>query len=728
MKRLLSLLLLTTLLWAAGALAAEQPALCSVRPVAREPLVEVPVGQTLIDADESTTTPEGVTLLQGHVTLLREGSSLAAEELIYDPNREQAEAAGQVVLMDEAVVLEGDRLELNLATDSGALENAHYTLRTNPGRGDAIRIIRRDATHHELERASYTTCPAGRVAWRLRASRVKLDSEADRGTAHNAWLQFKGVPLFYTPWISFPLSDARQTGLLSPSFSNSEDSGLDLTVPFYWNIAPNMDATLTGRYMSERGTQLGTHYRYLTHSMRGEADLEYLPDDDVAGDDRKAFSWQESGSFKRNWSHRVDFGYVSDNQYFEDFGNSLSSASTTYLRRLAETRYSGSGWSLTGRVSGYQSLSGAEQYDRLPQFLFNYGQTHQGTGLRYGVTSEYVDFDRSTGVTGQRTELYPTLSWPLRRAGYHLIPKLGVRYTRYDLDNQTPGLESAPDRTLPIFSLDNGWVFERPLQFARLPLLQTLEPRLFYLYVPEENQDDIPLFDTSRYDFGIYQLFRENRFSGSDRVGDANQLSMALTSRLFRGDNGNELLRATFGEILYFRDREVTLQPGQAIEDDSSSEYVAELAAKLTRHWDASAGLQWDPDDSTTQKSELALRYRDGDGRILNLAYRARRADIEQTDLSFFWPLNPSWSLVGRSYYSLRDERALETFAGLEYNTCCWSLRVVGRHYVKDTEIANDESDKSIMIQLELKGLGQVGNSVGDLLEEGILGYRSDEY
>ncbi|MFN2348027.1 MAG: LPS-assembly protein LptD [Thioalkalivibrio sp.] len=692
-----------------------------------------PVGDPRIHlfSDEALIDRLGISIFRGNAELSRDGRTLYADELRYDEGRGYAEAEGNVRLDDGLFALESLQGHLFMDSERGAFEQADYRYHPMHARGEAERVERLDAQRFRLSRATYTTCDEGQDDWILRASRVDLDQESGKGRARNVSLHFKRVPLFYTPYISFPIDERRKSGFLYPSIGNSDASGLDLSVPYYWNIAPHRDATITPRLLGDRGLLLGGELRYLNPRSHGELALEYLDDRDY-GDDRGSLNLRHQGRpFERT---RVDLmvNTVSDAQYLTDLGNSLAITSTTHLENRADLRYQGDGWNLLARFQGYQTVdpaipSGSRPYQRLPQLLFSSGLPLSGGGPVEGsLRAEWVAFERDDTLTGQRLDLMPGLSLPLQRSYGFLTPGVKYRYTSYQLQDTAPGQDTRPERGIPIASLDAGLFFERPLADGGL---QTLEPRLFYLYVPHRDQDALPLFDTGRRDFSFDQLFLDDRFTGADRVGDANQLTLALTSRRIDTMSGEERFRASVGQILYFDDRQVTLTPSEAPATDNRSSLVAEAALRMAREWSARGAIQWDPHGEQTELATAQLQYRGSGRRIANLGYRLREdplrpdRELEQMDLSAAWPLNARWNMVGRYNYSLRDERDVEVLAGLEYESCCWRASMVARRYL--TAGVEREYNNGIYFQLTLKGLAGLGTGLQDLLGESIRGYET---
>lgn len=682
-------------------------------------------GETRIRADQSGGTQSRF-VLTGNVDIVRPGERLQADRVTYDRDANRADAEGHVVLQQPGFEVRAVSGYTQIEGEQGEFEQAHYELPERNARGDAAQVEKLSDTEARLQQASYTTCPNLRRDWELRADRVKLDKTSGTGTARDVTVRFMDVPFFYTPWISFPIDDQRKSGFLLPRIGTSSESGFDLSVPYYWNIAPNRDATITPRILTNRGVQLQGEYRYLTPRSRGQLGLEYLPDDQVYGADRGLFSYREQSTFSPNWSTDVDLNWASDPDYFHDLGQSLSIASVTYLERRADVRYNKNYWSVLGRLQGYQPMAGVgEAYRRLPQVLAQASIPSDDLHWMYNLYGEAVYFDHATDTvpTGARVDLKPGISYDLRGTAWYAKPQVSVRYTGYSLDNAQVPATSSPSRTTPIFSFDSGLFFERDTTFGGHAFLNTLEPRAYYLYVPYQNQDDIPLFDTGLLTFGFAQLFRDNRFSGADRQGDANQLTLAVTSRLLDTADGSERLRASIGQIYYFEDRKVTLTPTSAEDTQSSSAIVGELGMSLWRASSLTVGAQYDPNTAQLDKSVLQYRYQPSTDKIFNVGYRFRRNDLEQTDVSFLWPVRARWSAVGRWNYSIKDKLTLERFAGLQYDTCCWAVRLVARQYVNNL---NSDTNTAFYLQFVLKGLTNVGTGVEDLLREGIIGYGRD--
>lgn len=707
-------------------------------PALRRPIVPFTDGDTRIEADGADLYRiENRAEFSGNVRVEQDSQLLEADQAIYLKNSNTLDAMGNVYLEQPGLRIGSDTLHYNLTSKQGTAEQAEFRLTEPLARGNArtAEMLNADQSHYSDVR--YTTCPPGNGDWQVEAAELEIDKATGVGTAHHAKLRFKGVPFIYLPYATFPIDDRRKSGFLPPSIGSSENSGADLSIPYYFNIAPNLDATFTPRIMSKRGILLGGEFRYLAKHHEGEILAEMLPSDSERttgeNDTRGALNMLLKGTPAPRWSYNINLNYVSDNDYLDDLGTSLATTSAKHQERRGDLNYHGDGWRFLGRAQQFQTIDktitlNGRPYSRLPQLLLDLEKPDQAMGLTYHLRTEYVHFGHSsdTKVKGERVDLQPGISLPLRRPWGFLTPKLSLRHTRYSLENQTPSMDSNPSRTLPTLSLDSGLYFDRNTQWFGNAITQTLEPRLFYLYTPKEDQSNLPDFDTATLDFSFANLFRENRFSGADRVGDANQLTTALTTRGLSNESGVELFRASIGQIFYFRDREVQLPSSGTVVQEDSSSIVGEVAARLSPHWRMQAGLQWNPHASSneTEKGAFGLHYLDEKQRILNLTYRYTNGSIEQTDLSARWPITHQLHAVGRWNYSLLHEKSMETFAGIEYESCCWVSRFVVRDYRSD---ANADGNLALFLQLELKGLTSLGDKIDQFLERGILGYRTDD-
>lgn len=702
-------------------------ALCPPPPPPALLTIDPPTEPGALEAVADRATRAGpIITLEGNTELVQDYRSAGGDFARIDRSTEKAELRGNVFLTTEELLLEAERGRLQLDSGIFAFDEARYHERSVQAQGESRRITRDAEAVTRLERATFSTCPRFKEDWYLSAGSINLDQVTRQGTARDVSLHFYGVPLFYTPYLRFPLGDERMTGFLPPRIGRSTSSGIEVATPWYWNAAPNFDATLTPVYLQRRGGQLRSQWRWLNRQGFWQVDHEYLPNDRVFEDDRELTQVQHEGRLGRRWRTELDVSAASDAAYFDDLGDDLDLTSRTHLLRRADLEWRSGRTRFRARAQSYQTLDEtipgqSRPYQQLPQLRLTTDDQQAGP-LRWDLESEGVQWERTESTTGSRVRAVPAVRAPIERPGWFVRPRLALDHTSYRLDriDDDPGRESI-DRTLPISSLDTGLRFERPTDGFR----QTLEPRLFYVHIPAEDQDDIPLFDTGEFDFSFSQLFRERRFAGGDRIGDANRLTLALTSRLLDNRDGREVLRGSIGAIRHFADREVRLTPGDP-EKRSTSDIVGEVSFSPTRHWRAETTVQWDPELEETRRVATRLGYRGDRGGIANLGWRSRRAETgeivqNQIDASFVWPINPRWSLLGRVNHSLEAERNLETLGGVEYRSCCWSIRGVAREYVVDQ---GEDTATSVSIELVLRGLGGVGDDAGGIFERAILGYR----
>jgi LPS-assembly protein len=601
---------------------------------------------------------------------------------------------------------------------------AEFELLNQPARGSAGRLSLTKAGVLTLGDVAYTTCPPGDTDWQITADSVTLDAARQSGVARGARVEFMGLPIVKLPWISFPVGSTRKTGFLFPSVGNSSRGGIQLTVPYYLNLAENYDLTLEPTLYSRRGLDLYSELRFLGGSSRGQLDVNLLPRDNITGSGRSRLRLREVTELPGNWRLRINAENVSDAAYFEDFAQGADNTSIAFLPRTLQLRYRDDALDLGVLVRNFQTIDTGldaieRPYTELPRLHANGWWTRGGAlPLEFGFASELVGFRRSVGVTGWRADAEPRAQLRYEGPGYFLRPSVALRGTAYELDDRAPGEPESLTRMLPIASLDAGLLFERATG-SNGRRRMTLEPRLMYLYTPYRDQSRIPVFDTNVPDLTWVQLFRTNRYVGADRVGDANQLSTGVTTRLFAADTGARYLSATVGRTFYFEDPRVVL-PGESPARQLSADYIAQLEVKALKNWNVDLGVQWNPTENRPERSEIRVQYRPEGNQLVNLGYRFQRQRLEQGDVSVAWPVNRQWNLYGRMLYSLRDSNVVEQFAGLQYDSCCWSARAVVRNFVTRR---NGERDTGYYLQLELKGLSNVGLAADAFLERSIRGY-----
>jgi LPS-assembly protein len=719
---LLGLCLVATNVWPQERLFCEKP------PLPETPLPEglLPIGPEELQmfADHADVTRAGQIELRGGVAVRGQDKVVAAGRASYDP------VAGRLVLEDDVrfqqpgVGITGEKAEFDYGAALIAFTESTFSLPDRPARGAAESLVVRGEGSIQMDGIEFTTCPVGNNDWKLKARDLDMDLAKGQATGRGVRLRFKGVPILYTPFISFPLSDARKSGFLLPDLNTSDRTGTDFRLPYYFNLRPNLDLTLTPRWMSRRGLMLGSEFRYLTQSTAGTFEFDYLPEDRSTKAERSFGRVRHQTIFASETRTRVLVDNASDSQYFEDFGGSIAETSITHLDRKIHTEHLGKHWAVFGLLQNYQTIDTTiprdeRPYERLPQVALQGLWPWKVLGL--GLRSELANYHRDVGVTGVRFAADPSINIPWDKGSYYVVPEAKWHYLQYELSDVEPGDSTNPSVSVPEFSLDAGVRFERTA--GKLgKLAQTLEPRVLYTYIPFRDQTNLPVFDTGLADFNTIQLFRKNRFVGGDRIGDSNTLSVGLTSRLLEGESGKQILTATIGQAYYIDDQRVGL-PDEPSEVGRSSEILAELGLDVYKNWSVDLGYEYDTEIDNTSKAEVGFQFRPADDKILNMGYRFRRAQLEQYDVSFAWPLARSWDIVGRWLFAADEKTSLDRFLGLEYQSCCWGIRLVGRrHIIRRT----GESDTTISLQLELKGFSNVGSGTDKFLEHGILGYSAD--
>lgn len=612
------------------------------------------------------------------------------------------------------------------------LFNLNTAARSTKARGDAKAILFEGEDKKRLLDARYTTCEAGVDDWYIKASDISLNNYTDSGTATNARIEFKGVPLLYTPWISFSFNEQRKSGFLAPTIGSTSRSGFEVLAPYYWNIAPNMDATLAARALSKRGVQLQGEFRYLEENFSGTSNLEYLPSDAISGENRYYGNLKHQHRFGNGWSAGYSLEKVSDDQYFSEMSTRIVTTSRVNLPQQFNLDYVDENWRFNAIAQKFQTLRpDSFPYERLPQLTLM-GNKYYGD-INASLYSQFTVFDINnnapldsvTGkprVTGSRTTINPSISIPFSRPYGYITPKFGIHHTNYSL-NDDPNNGASYQRTLPIFSLDSGLYFDRDFKIANRGYSQTLEPRLFYVYIPNRDQANIPIFDTSLADLNFSSLFYENQFVGNDRVNNANQVSFALTTRFIESSTGQQRLSASIGQRYYFSDQKVALdyKDPSLFRTNNSSDIIAGISGQLKNSWIIDAFWQYNTDNSNSVRSTLSARYNPEPGKVLNLSYSYRQDSIDQGNVSSQWPLGKGWYGIGRVNYSFRENRIIETIGGLEYDAGCWQARTV----LQRVSTATADANYALFFQLELGGLASIGANPLKVIQRNIPGYVS---
>lgn len=674
-------------------------------------------------------------------------------------NRETGEATltGNVTLREPGMLLQGSRADILSKTGEATLENSQYVLQSRHLQGSAD-LLERDADGIiHVHNGGFSYCPPGEEDWLVRADKIDLDLVDGLGTAHDATVDIAGLPVFYTPWLQFPLDDRRRTGLLWPDFGNDSSGGLDITTPVYLNLAPNYDALYSPRYLQERGLnhELKTRYlnKYLGYWEVGGAymnsDRRYkdqLPPGQSS--DRWLTAVRQNGLLDQRWRSKIDYTKASDVDYMKDLEtSSLTAQRRTSLLQMASMDYLGDSWLVNLNVEQYQSLADDinEVYKRLPQLTGQYRSSGAPFELQPILLAQYSNFGADEDVvTGERVYTEGGAAFPMNWSYGFLKPTAKYRQVNYSLSEGDFYSDNSPATGSAMGSLDGGLYFERETTLGGQGLLQTLEPRLYYLYSKYEDQDNQPDFDTAELTFSYNQLFRETRFSGHDRIDDANRLSVGVSSQFIDTSSGQQLLGGSIGQIFYFQDRKVRLLPGAPPLDESSSEIAGDLSFTPDQRLSMRADMVYDPHSGNVNSSNFISGYTLDNGAIFNLGYSYNRPlqlavlapETKQVTASSYLPVDTSWRLFGAINYSILDNNAIEQMLGVEYESCCWIVRLMHLRYYDNntTGFFPDYSDPNLQqqhttqVQFVLKGMGGFGSRITNILEDMIRGYQEREY
>jgi LPS-assembly protein len=761
-----------------------------VEPERNYPEADVDPDEASMRVSATTTEARGnIANLDGDVQVSQGYRQVRSNHATVNQETRMVDLDGNVQFREPGLLLIGEHARVNIDTGEVEVDNARFVMHESGVRGTAEHLERSDSNIIYVDNATYTTCEPRNNAWRLAATDVKIDSPRGVATARNVRLQVKDVPVLYLPWIRYPISDNRATGLLFPYFSTGNENGIDYSQPIYLNLAPNYDATVTPRYVQERGAMVELETRHLSRWGRTAVSGGYLWDDDggdlsedeknadgtlpYEGESRWLVNVDHRGGLGYRWRTRIDYTDVSDDDYFRDLDNTtLQVNSQSHLNQEIHTGYVTDHWvfGVTGQQFETIIQDGRKQYKQLPRVDADGHYRFDALDLVLDVDQHYVVFDHTddqdlntgglftrdtenTTVTGSRLRADYALTWDKEWLWGFFKPAAKAKYISYDLDNPLIGRDDdSPDVFVPVGSLDTGLYFERNTTWIG-NFIQTLEPRVYYLYSEYEDQSAIPDFDTSELTFSYQQLFRDDRFSGGDRIGDSEQVTFGLTTRLLDPDSGSERFRASIGQIYYLDERRVSLRSNQAAElGRDESAIAAELGARFWNNWRLQSDLLYDEKDGLVDKGSIALRYRDNQEAIFNLAYRYTRqgvifrdvdgdgfpdennTDIDQVDLSFVLPVADNWKLLGRWNHDLNGSQELEVFAGLEYSSCCWRASVIARRWIERDDnlilqqLEELDHNSGIFFQIQFKGLGGTGSRVDNILSDGIYGYEIPEY
>ncbi len=710
-----------------------------------------------IEGDQMDLDGKNKITMKGNAQIVQGRRGVFADSIIYDQGSYQAELEGNVIYFSEAGdEVKAESMQLEIDTFIGETGKAEMRLaeRDKPRRKASVNYVEdysilapfkrpddllitqggdidKDAPRvgtrvwaekielegedfQRVHQARVTLCPNSEDVLIL-GDEIELDQTEGVGYAKNVIVKFKGVPILYAPRFSFPLNDERKTGFLAPSIGSDKNSGFMVSTPYYIDLAPNYDATLRPTYYSDRGAQLYGDFRHLGEKGDGIARAEYMPQDKLFGDkERYAYGLDYRQSYANGWNWTVDLQDVSDTSYLNDFRNDINITSATHLQQRAQLNYSDSLLYMRGTASKYTvsapNLSTSNPYERLPQVAL--GIRPQTLGLfELGFDAEvvnYADDNAGSRVTGSRLNMLPYIEMPYTPIYGFVKPRLAFQSISYQLDNVQNDGDDAPSVAVPMFSVDSGLYFERDMTLGGLDMLHTLEPRAMYVYVPEESQNDIPLFDTGEGSVSSYNvLFRERRFFGGDRVGDDNHISLGLTSRIISDKTGEERFRASIGQLYYLADREVGLNPGDEPDTSARSDVFAELNALLTNEVDFRSTFRWDRDDATLTNVSAGIEYESGYRRSVSADYFKDVTSSEDIRFTFDWPLASRWQFSTGQRYSITDSDFRESSYGLIYDSCCWAVGLSASRLLQ----SDGEYNERFVVSLELNGLGKVSTA-----------------
>ncbi|MDD4944133.1 MAG: LPS-assembly protein LptD [Rhodoferax sp.] len=699
--------------------------------------------------------PDLNTLVQGAAELRKGDMVIRADQLDYDQPTDLAKASGHVRINRAGNVYEGPLLELRLDAFEGFFNTPNYHFLRNDAHGQADRIEFLDAQRSVIHNATFTTCkrlpgPDWMPDWILRASQITLDNDEDVGTATGAVLSFKGVPVLPVPYVSFPLSDQRKSGVLPPTLGVDNVNGSEVSVPYYWNIAPNRDVTVTPTVMTKRGVNLDTEFRYLEPDYAGTLRANWMPSDKLRSSNRWGLNLNHQARLQSPWTAgpallALNLNRVSDDNYWRDFTRANASLTQRLLANDAILTWSSGAWASSLRTLKWQTLQDVTApiippYDRLPQLTTRTSRNFWGGGLDVTLEADYTRFQSSRALTlqpnAERVFSVLQASHTFQSPAGYIRPKIQLHATNYQFDAALKDGSTQANRTVPSLSLDAGVVFERDTQLFGRALLQTLEPRAFYVNTPYRDQSLLPNYDSGAYDFNFATIYQENAFVGNDRISDSNLLTLGVTSRFLNLDTGAEVARVGLAQRLRFRDQNVTL-PGVLPATDRLSDILLGGSLNWDTRWKLDGTVQINPTTDESVRATLAARYNPGRYRTLNMAYRFQRNSSEQIDLGWQWPLHSlmggaslaagadpvpgRWYSVGRLNYSMNERKLVDSVLGFEYDAGCW----LGRIVLERLQTSSVTATQRLMFQLEFVGFSRLGVNPLKSLKSNIPNYQT---
>lgn len=705
------------------------------------PLAPGTAAATFVLGDHTSGTTERDLAAKGAAEVRRNVSVVKADALHYDQDTDTADAYGNVRLVNNGVLFAGPEAHIRVEANQGYMPAPKYHFAIRGGSGSAKRVELLDSERSVFTDGTYTACQCEtHPAWYIRGSTFDFDTGADEGVAHNGVLFFQGVPIFASPWLSFPLSGERRSGLLPPVFSMGSTNGIEFAQPYYFNIAPNRDLTVTPRYLSKRGVQTQATFRYLSPTYAGTFTGEYLPNDAIKHRDRYAIYWRHSQNLGSGFGAYINYNKVSDDTYSQDLASSTSQflvGTQIVYQQEAGLTYTNGPWSVLAREQHWQSLSSASTpYGREPQLNVKYTKYNVG-GFDYGVEGDFTRFriTADNATEGDRVMFNPYVSYGLIGPGYFAVPKVQMHFASYNLSNIGVGAPAGQPKnfteSVPTVSFDTGLIFERSIRLFGEDYIQTLEPRIYYVYTPYRNQNAAPLFDTAESDFGLAEIFTPNTFVGNDRIADANRITAGLTTRFINPSTGDERARFVIAQQYYFRDQRVTLDSTTVPSAASHSDLIAGAAIKLGAGFASETAFQYNADQNQLVRSSIGFGFSPDARKVINVAYRYTRANptlsnqpINQFLISGEWPITRRLYGVGRANYDMVGHRLVDGLVGLQYDADCWTLGVGLQRYASGLTSTNQAHTATrVLAQLTLKGLSKVDNGLTAAFRASVAGY-----
>ncbi|MFL9950580.1 LPS-assembly protein LptD [Paraburkholderia agricolaris] len=696
---------------------------------------------TFVLGDTTSGTTDQDLAAKGSAEVRRNTFVIKADALHYDQDTDMADAYGQVHLNNNGAVFAGPEAHMRVDSSEGFMSAPKYRFNVTGGSGSAERVDLLDNERSVFTKGTYTACSCSdNPAWYLKGGEFDFDTGADEGVAYNSVLFFQGVPIFASPWLSFPLSGDRRSGLLPPSYSLSSTNGFELSLPYYFNIAPNRDLTITPRLISKRGVQLQSTFRYLSPTYSGSITGEFLPDDRLTHTNRYALYIQHNQNFGNGFGGYIYYNKVSDNTYPEDLSSSVSqflNGTQLLYQQEAGLTYNNGPWSVLAREQHWQTLTPSiAPYGREPQLNVKYTKYNVG-GFDYGAEADYTNFRITTAdmTQGQRVMFNPYVSYSAVGPGYFITPKVQWHLASYNLNNISNDVPVGTPKnfteSIPTLSFDTGLIFDRSVRLFGQDYIQTLEPRIYYVYTPYRNQASAPLFDTADSDFGLAEIFTPNTFVGNDRIADANRLTAAITTRFINPETGDERARFVIAQQYYFQDQRVTLLPTQTSTQATHSDLILGASLKLGAGFASETAFQYNADNNQLVKTSVGFGFSPASGKVINVAYRYTRANttldntpINQVLISGQWPLTHRVYGVGRFNYDLGGHRIVDGLIGLQYDADCWTLGAGIQRYANGLNTSGqNQSSTRFLAQLTLKGLSTVDNGLIPAFRASVAGY-----